>query len=579
MDYNAWNDWKKEDVLANGVKIWHKHAPTQTAILCVIVDAGSRHDGRVPGIAHFTEHMLFQGTKNLPDEQIKFVAAQNGISINAATSKEFLVVETSTILPDKIDVALDICKEAVINPLFPAEGFVREKRVVLSEIGDRDDEPLSKAVEIARAKICAHPFRVPVLGTISSINAATVEDMISFHKATFSPERTTICYAGPMDMSDFVALCGEKFGDWKKADADWDFDVSLSPKDEHVVVRNNMNQAAVILAYPGVEFQSDDSVAIKILCDIIGGGSMVSRMFRDLRNKKGLCYFCNASHQAFYDKGGMLGFCGTVSSDNVQPFVDGLKEILKDILSVEPIKEQELASTKTRFKSNMLSTTDDLSDYINWFIYLWTGRGSRSIGDDIAIVDKLTVSDVMNIATKYLSGKPEVFLVGNVSEKTVSALKLGTSLDGDSGYLSGAISSQPPANVDRPSPAGSHAGTPNSTKPPTCPGDRKAESVDDVLRPTKEEEEEDDVYAIEEEMADKEPTCIPKTTRVCDTCGNEFEHLSGVTVNKCPDCKLKDISPQKSPKRVTIYTKDGKVIGDISIDAIQLQCSDKNELK
>ena len=579
MNYEVWNAWKKEDILANGVKVWHKKLKTETALLCVIIDAGSKFDGKLPGISHFTEHMLFQGTKKYPDEQVKFVAAENGISMNAATSKEFMFVEASTILPDKIEVALDLCKELVVNPIFPEDSFNREKKVVLSEIGDKEDAALALALENARALICEDAFKSSVLGTHDSIKNSDVKDMVEFHRSTFSPERVTICYAGSMDIEDFVELCSKKFGGWKKSKFTWDTTPAERKQPKHITQKSHLSQTAVLIAYPGVKLESDDSLKLKILCDIVGGGAMISRMFRELRNKRGLCYFCTAMHQTFHNSSGLLGFCGSVSANNVENFVSGLREILQDILSVAPITEKELATSKTRIKSNMLGVLDNLSDAIDIFIYLWTGKGDKALAKDMALIDKITLEDIKEVAEKYLSQEPELFLVGNIK---ASEEQLNMGMD-PGGYVQAPVGSAPaPVNVDRPTPAAtSHAGGPNKQMPSYNPGNKKVENMDDILKKKakkrKEEDEEEDPGFIDDSdgeaqsMDDIEPTCVPTVTRNCDYCGQPFEHLDTIDVKKCPDCKVKDIDSQQPMKRVNIYSKEKKCLAQIVINDTNLR--------
>jgi len=561
MNYEVWNAWKKEDSLKNGIKIWHKKTPTETALLCIIVDAGSKFDGKVPGIAHFTEHMLFQGTKKYPDEHVKFVAAENGISMNAATSKEFLFVEASTILPDKIDVALDLCKELIMHPVFPEDSFEREKKVVLSEIGDKEDAPLALALENARAKICEDDFKNSVLGTHESIKNSTVKDMLNFHRSTFSPERITICYAGGLGLAELVHLCEQAFGSWQKNQFTWDIKPVPVKKPQNTINKKHLSQTAVVFAYPGANLESNDSLKLKLLCDIIGGGAMVSRMFRTLRNKKGLCYFCTAMHQAFFNSRGLLGFCGSVSVGNIDKFIVGLREILQDVISTDPITEKELATSKTRIKSNMLGVLDNLSDAIDIFVYLWSGKGKRSLDEDMSLIDKITLEDIHNIAKQYLTQEPELFLVGNM--ETHGDSKLDMAMDGD--YAQMPIgAAPPPANVDRPSPAAtSHAGGPNHQKPSYNTGNKKVENIDDVLKDKSRKNDEEDEM---ESMNDIEPTCVPKEISSCSVCGQPFEHLAGINVKKCPDCKLKDIDSQQPLKKISIYNKDKECLAQISLN-------------
>ena len=555
MDYLAWSTWKNEDILTNGMKVWHRQVPMQTAVLCAIVDAGSRFDGSHPGIAHFVEHMLFQGTKNFPDEQIKLMAAKNGISINASTSKEFLTVDLESILPDKIDTALKICQEVIVNPAFSKDSFNKERAVVLNEIRDKEDRSLSKAIELANAMICEHPFKIPVLGTKQAIEALSVEEMIMFHGNRFRPEHITICYAGPMDMQKFVSLCNEKFGSWRgnATSGAWPIDKFVSFSPGNVLHKANQSQVAVVIAYPGSAVESEDKIKLKALCDIIGGGAMVSRMFRQLRNQQGLCYFCGAFSQDFYMANGMLSLCGNVSPDKTEEFITGALKIIEDVRSKAPITEQELQTTKTRFKAEMLETVDNLSSYMQWFLYLWISHGTRDIGKDLEMVEALTVDDLTTMANKYFGKEPKIALVGNIIDKEASKIKMRAEDFQYQAPTTGGYSTYDGAGtVDRPTPAGSHATTPNSTKPSTSGADRKAENMDDVLKPKDGEEE----NTGNDTMQDTEPSCIPKAKSACKSCGAEFEHLEGVAVYKCPDCKMHDIDATQPPKKVSIYGKN-----------------------
>lgn len=552
MNYNAWSDWKQEDILANGLKIWYKHIPAQTAVLCAIIDAGSRHDGEYPGIAHFTEHMLFQGTKKMQGEEIKLVAAKNGIRINASTAKEFMTVDLEAILPDKIETAMDICYEVVTSPIFPKDAFEKERRVVLNEIRDKEDRPLSKAMELANAIICKPPFVIPVLGTVEVIEDLKVESMIEFHASRFMPKHITVCYAGPMSMQALVALCNVKFGKWRPTHkAQWDSNKFVTHKTQAVLHKPMQSQVAAVIAYPGTRIESEDKLALKLLCDIIGGGAMISRMFRQLRNEQGLCYFCGAFSQEFYSADGLLALCGNINPARTPEFINGALKIIEDINDKAPITQEELDTSKTRFKAEMLETIDNLSSYMQWFLYLWMAHGSRDIGTDLKKIDALTLKDLKAVFDKYFSMHPAIVLVGNIPELAQKQLNEITTFELEA--------VQAPANygggnamVDRPSPAGSHATTPNSVAPSYSGSDRKVENMDDVLQP--EEDDDDDLKG--ETMQDAEPSCIPKSKSACKVCGQEFEHLAGVTVYKCPDCKLHDIDSNQPPKKVSIYSQD-----------------------
>ena len=543
-----WETWKIDSGrLENGLTVWHKKLPTATAFIGLLVDAGSQRDGKNPGIAHFTEHMLFQGTQKMPGEQIKVKAAENGIRINAATSKEYLMVITAAVLPEKTSTAMSIIRDVSVEPLFDQEAFNRERKVVLAEIGDKEDSSLDKAIEIAFANICNKPYKTPVLGYKETIENLKIEDMIAFHKGLYVPNNSTLCYAGPLDFSEVMQECQNIFGKWPRQEIIYDTtEYQGKILNDLTLSRDGFTQTAVVAAFPGVKTDSDDEVLIEIACDIIGGSSMVSRMFRKLRNEMSLCYYCGAKTITFKQENGVILLCGSTSAENAKTFSNGIIEIVNRIRSIAPATEQEFQISKTRTLSLLASELDDLSSYMSIFSYLWTGKNLHRLQDVISKLQAVKLKDIHRIIDKYFGISPTIITVGKCSEEQQQPI----TFEGECG-----------APPDRPMAPSSHAARPTSVPRPFATGDtsnvspiQTEEGNEKSKRPSRDQDDEDE---MSRSLPDSEPTCAPKESKICKKCGDSFDCLEGAVVSICPKCKISDIagtSPEVHP--VSIYTKN-----------------------
>jgi predicted Zn-dependent peptidase len=403
-----WENWYKKIALQNGLKLWYRHFDSITSAIYAIVDAGGEKDGSYPGIAHFTEHMLFRGTKNMPNDHIKYFAAERGIQIGAATGKEMFIFKAENVID--VQAALDIVFEAIALPVFPQEGFLKEKPVIMSEIKRSEDDNARRALGIAMAHMVKYPFNLPNLGFVESVEQITPDIMRQFHEHAFTPHNTTLCYVGSMPEDDVVALFSRVFDNWKTSKNKWQGSYPTPELPNQHVIKRDCQQTFVSMNYRGISSDNDDFECLEALCDIIGG-SMVSRMFIELRNERGLCYQCGIRMPTFSMENGIISLYGMVPNDNLGVFIHETNNLISYIKNGEkPITDKELASAKARFNANLCNKADNLNSQLALFMTTW--KNSRSLYKRIEAINALTAKDVNRAAERYLSDEPFIVTVG-----------------------------------------------------------------------------------------------------------------------------------------------------------------------
>lgn len=403
-----WKKWHKTRVLSNGITLWYKHFSAYTSAVYAFIDAGSEHDGNYPGIAHLTEHMMFRGTHGMPGDTIKYVAAQYGIRIGAATSKELIVFRADNVL--HVDKAFDIVYEAVTSLSLEPDALQTEQKIVCNEIQRSEDDSSRRALEIAMAKLVSPPFNIPNMGFVHTVNSITPAILRQFYQARFRPENLTICYVGALSIDEVSNLCENKFGAWRVDPINWSGCYEFSNSPSCLYTKPGQQQSIVALNYPGLSNESRDLEPIEVLTDILGG-SMISRMFVELRNVRGLCYQCGAKLPTFTKTPGIISLCGAVSHNNVQAFIQGLTKLVEEIIKdTKPITEQELVLGKARFSATLFNNADNLNSQLSLFLALW--KSSRTLEQRIQNIQNANVAEINLVAKKYLSVPPIVVIVG-----------------------------------------------------------------------------------------------------------------------------------------------------------------------
>lgn len=336
--------------LANGLRIVTEHMPgLESAALGIWVSAGGRHE-RVEqnGIAHFLEHMAFKGTQRRTALQIAEEIEDVGGYINAYTSRE-CTAYYARVLKDDVALALDLIGDIVLNPIFDPREIEVERGVILQEIGQAADTPDDIIFDwLQEAAYPEQPLGRTILGPAERVQSFGRGDFDRFVDEYYGPGQLILSAAGAVDHDEIVRLAEAAFGHLKPGPSA----VVQAGKfvgGEHRVVKG-LEQAHFTLALEAPGYRSEDIYTAQIYATALGGG-MSSRLFQEIREKRGLCYTIYSSVGSYDDTGLLTIYAGTSAEDLpelVGLTVDELKR------SADTMTEAEVARARAQMKAGLL---------------------------------------------------------------------------------------------------------------------------------------------------------------------------------------------------------------------------------
>ena len=289
--------------LPNGVRVVTERMPqAKTVSLGIWIEAGSRHEAPgQEGVAHLMEHMAFKGTASRDALAIaKELDTLGGLS-NAFTSREATCFHIR-VMDAHLVRAFDILSDIVLDPLLDPEELGREQAVILQEISMVEETPEEKIHEDFWAAAWENAALAhPITGTPASVSAATAASLADWRRSHYRPEAITVVAAGSIDPEALADLAEAAFGSLPATAAVSPAHAGLytPPK---IALRRDWEQNHVILAYPSVGNASPDRFAHTLLATLLGG-NMSSRLFQEVREKRGLAYSIYASVSGLADAG------------------------------------------------------------------------------------------------------------------------------------------------------------------------------------------------------------------------------------------------------------------------------------
>ena len=336
--------------LDNGFRIVTERMPgLKSASLGVWVSAGCRNERlQQNGIAHFLEHMAFKGTKKRNALQIAEAIEDVGGYINAYTSREMTAYYVR-VLEDDVPLALDVISDIVLNSVFDPKELEIERGVILQEIGQSLDTP--DDIIFDWLQDTAYPEQAmgrAILGSTENVRSFSREDLQNFVTEHYGPEQMVLSAAGSVDHDALVEEARSLFGDLNRTPK-----FSNEPSKfigGEVRVIKDLEQAHFALSFESASYLDDNIYTAQIYSTALGGG-MSSRLFQEIREKRGLCYSIYASAGAFADSGMMTIYSGTSSND-----ISGLANITIDEIkrSASDMTDEEVARSRSQMKAGML---------------------------------------------------------------------------------------------------------------------------------------------------------------------------------------------------------------------------------
>ncbi|MCR5873323.1 insulinase family protein [Phenylobacterium sp. J426] len=335
--------------LANGVRVvCDPLSGWQTVALSVVAGRGARFEdeGR-SGWSHLLEHMVFKGAGGRSARDIVEVIEAGGGHINAATGYERTSFQVRA-LKDGLDLGSAIVADLVQRPAMDAADLAREKQVVGQEIAEAADTPDDLVFELAQeAAFGGQPLGRPILGTTTSIGAATPQTLGAWRQALYAAPSLVVSAAGAVDEDELLRLAERDFGGADGAALPPPVDAAFVGGVRTVAKR--LEQANVVLLLPAVGVHDPDYFTLRLLAEILGGG-MASRLFQEAREKRGLAYAIDAYSETYAETGVLGVFAGCAAEDAVELAEVTVGEIAN---LAEPVPAAELARAKAQLKGSM----------------------------------------------------------------------------------------------------------------------------------------------------------------------------------------------------------------------------------
>jgi predicted Zn-dependent peptidase len=403
------------DVLDNGLRIvTERMTQVRSVSIGVWLTRGSRHEtAERGGIAHFVEHMLFKGTGTRSAEDIAQAIDSIGGQLDAFTAKEYASYYIK-VLDEHLPLALDILADIVRNPAFDPDDIEREKKVVLEEIKMVEDTPDDLVHELFTQGFWEnHPLGRPILGTKETVESFNAELLRDYFRGVYTAKNLIVSAVGNLEHDRVRELVAGKFGSLvESGEPVLDEAPRVSPK---ILVRNKeLEQSHVCLGVGSYAQNHDDRYACYVLNTLLGG-SMSSRLFQNVREKRGLAYAVFSGLSAYRDAGSFTIYAGC-SNDAVGEVIDLCVEELR-VVKNAPVPDSELQRSKDHLKGSLMlsleNTASRMSHLARQEIYF-----DRQFGLDETLtgIEQVTTADVQRVAADlFRNGSLSATVLGNVN--------------------------------------------------------------------------------------------------------------------------------------------------------------------
>ena len=346
--------------LGNGVRVLVDPLPElETFALSVVARGGARwEDVSRSGWSHLLEHMVFKGAGGRDARGLVEAVEDRGGQINAATGYERTSFQIRGLKGDG-PLACEITSDLVFRPTLDPAELEREKGVIAQEIAEAADAPDDYVFDLAQARAFGSaPLGRPILGSVESVNAATVGGLGAWRAALYGPERMAISFAGALDEDEALRLAEQWFGDQPRSGLGEDPAPAAFAGGRTAEMRR-LEQAHLVLMLPGVSVLDPDYFAFRLFAEALGGG-MSSRLFQHVREERGLAYNIDAFAETYEDAGVLGVYAGSSAVDAAETARLSAAEILS--LAERP-GEGELARSKALLKASLFTARESTPSF------------------------------------------------------------------------------------------------------------------------------------------------------------------------------------------------------------------------
>lgn len=390
----------------NGLRLVTIPMDTESVSVLIMIGAGSRYeDKKENGISHFLEHMAFKGTKTRPSAR-EIAGAIEGIGgeFNAYTSKDHTVYWIKA-AKTHTKLLLEILSHMVLESLLDQNEIEREKGVIIEEINMYEDTPMRKiGTEFEMLMYGDTPLGRDIAGTKEIIRSVKRKNFIDYMARLYSPNNTVVAIAG--GVKDTSKIVEEYFGNWKKGKVStFEKITNVQTKPRIKVISKKTEQTHLCLGVPAIKRNDPSRYAVSLLTIILGGG-MSSRLFHQVRERRGLAYYVRSETNKYHDVGNFVSQAGIETSKATEAVKVIAEEYYKLANKTEKIDKAELTRAKEFVKGHFILDLEDSQSVAELFGGSELLEGKIRTQDEILkSFEKVTDEEIYEAATKIF--KPE----------------------------------------------------------------------------------------------------------------------------------------------------------------------------
>lgn len=396
--------------LSNGIKVILEKRKSESIVMAIQVNTGANNEyDSNRGISHFTEHMLFEGTKKRTAYDISSSIEKVGGEINAFTSHDRTVYYS--VIPKKhFCIALSILSDIIQNPKFDVKAIEKERKVIIDEVNlTLDDQKFYQFIFFLSHLYKKHPIRHPLYGYKETINSITKEDILDYYNKHYTANNIIIAIIG--NIKDETKKINAAFSKLKakKSERALFHDEPQTKQQETFTEKKDILHSYIGFGYKTPNRKHKDSYAIDIIQTILAKGQS-SRLFNEIRTKRGLCYAVGSAMEAGLDYGYLMIYAGT-DKKNIDMVVDIIK---KEVKSLQNISNKEINEAKTLIEGSFIIENEDPKKLADTLIF-WNSIDERfETKDYINKIKKVSRQDIIKAARKHLN---ENYLLTILSQK------------------------------------------------------------------------------------------------------------------------------------------------------------------
>lgn len=401
--------------LPNGLRVITSSRPeTETVSLGVWVKTGSAYEeAAVNGISHFLEHMAFKGTKRRTALQLSEEIEDVGGQSNAYTSREFTAFY-SKMLKGDAELAVDVMADILQNSTFPEEELKKEREVVVQEIKQSIDTPDDIIFDYFQEQ--AFPNQAvgrSILGPKETVRSFSRETLQNYLKTNYAAENMIVCAVGNIEHEKFVKMVESRMSSFQPH-------THFTPGPQQYVggcyfENRDLEQAHLALGFRGCKYCTEEYYPSIIFSTLFGGG-MSSRLFQEIREKRGLVYTVY-SFTASHTQDGLFGIYAGTGPKDLKTLLPVVVDEIKKVCN-EKVQIKELNRAKTQLKASMLMSLESSSATAEVLArQMLIFDRIIPVDEMVQRIEKVTLDDIQNVAQKIFSTKPTYTLLGSIKER------------------------------------------------------------------------------------------------------------------------------------------------------------------